>query len=127
MHTDPSTSGRAAAAEDLARFSKKSPLPASRVTTPLAEALRSDDSVSVRSAAGQALGSVDDASVLKPLAMAATSDTAPEVRISAVRGLADTERDEAIPGISEALADADPTVQDTAEDALTGLGADIAT
>ena len=127
LHTDPSISGRAAAAKDLARFSKKSPLPASRVTKPLAEALRSDDSVSVRSAAGRALGSVDDASVLKPLAMAATSDTAPEVRISAVRGLADTERDEAIPGISEALADTDPTVRDTAEDALAVLGAEITT
>ena len=65
--------------------------------------------------------------LLKPLAMAVTSDTAPEVRISAVRGLADTERDEAIPGISEALADTDPTVRDTAEDALTGLGAEITT
>ena len=127
LHTDPSISGRVASAKDLARFSKKSPLPASRVTKPLAEALRSDDSISVRSAAGQALGSVDDASVLKPLATAATSDTAPEVRISAVRGLADTERDEAIPGISEALTDTDPTVRDTAEDALTGLGAEIAT
>ncbi len=127
LHTDPSISDRAAAAEDLARFSEKSPLPASRVTKPLAETLRSDDSVSVRSAAGQALGSVDDVSVIEPLAVAVTSDTAPEVRISAVRGLADTERDEAIPGISEALADTDPTVRDTAEDALTGLGAEIAT
>ncbi len=126
LHEDPSISGRAAAAKDLSRFSKKSPLPASRVTKPLAEALRSDDSISVRSAAGRALGSVDDASVLKPLAMAVISDEAPEVRQSAVRGLADTERDEAIPGISEALADTDPTVRDTAEDALTELGAEVA-
>ena len=68
LREDPSTGGRAAAAKDLARFAEKSPLPASRVTKPLAEALRSDDSIAVRSATCQALGSVADASVLEPLA-----------------------------------------------------------
>ena len=126
LHGDPSIGGRAAAAKDLARFTEKSPLPASRVTKPLAEALRSDDSIAVRSATCQALGSMADGSVLEPLALAVISDPAPEVRISAIRGLAETERDDAIPGISQALADTDPIVRDTAEDALTELGAEVA-
>ena len=126
LHEDPSIGGRVAAAEDLARFTEKSPLPASRVTEPLAQALRTDDSIAVRSATCQALGSVSDASVLEPLAEAVVSDAAPEVRISAIRGLVETERDDAIPGISQALADTDPIVRDVAENALTELGAEVA-
>ena len=123
LHTDPLISARTEAAGELVRFSEKSPLPAARVTKTLAEALRSDDSIAVRSAAARALGAVSDASVLEPLRVAVIADAAPEVRISAIHALAETGHDGAIPLISEALVDSDPIVRNSGEGVLTDLGA----
>ena len=101
--TDPYPNRRIEAAEDLARFSRKAPLPVTLVTEPLTRSLGSDFDDSVRSAAARALGAVDDASVMEPLAGAVTSDTADLVRMTAILALAKTGREGAIAGISPAL------------------------
>ena len=123
LHTDPLISSRTEAAGELVRFSGKSPLPAARVTKPLAEALRSDDSIAVRSVAARALGTLSDVSVLEPLRVAVIADAAPEVRISAIHALAETGYDGVIPHIAEALVDSDPIVRNSGEGVLTDLGA----
>ena len=123
LHTDPLISSRTEAAGELVRFSGKSPLPAARVIKPLAKALRSDESIAVRSAAARALGALSDVAVLEPLRVAVIADAAPEVRISAIHALAETGYDGVIPHIAEALVDSDPIVRNTGEGVLTDLGA----
>ena len=125
LMTDPLLNHRMGAAEELARFSGKAPLRAELVSEPLARSLRSDGHGSVRSAAARALGTVDDVSVMKPLAGAVASDVAASVRISAIFALAETGREGAIAGISSALVDRDRVVRATAEKVLADLGAEI--
>ncbi len=123
--TDPLPNHRMDAAEELASFSGKAPLRAELVSELLARSLRSDGHGSVRSAAARALGTVDDVSVMEPLAGAVTSDVAASVRISAIFALAETGREGAIAGISSALVDQDRVVRATAEKVLADLGAEI--
>ena len=123
--TDPYPNRRIEAAEDLARFSRKAPLPVTLVTEPLTRSLGSDVDDSVRSAAARALGVVDDVSVMGPLAGAVTSDTAALVRMTAILALAKTGREGAIAGISPSLLDTHVEVLETVEEALADLGAEV--
>ena len=94
-----------------------------KASSPLADALWSDEAPTVREAAVNALVALGDKDAFAPLVQALMADNDPNVRIAIVDALIELGGREAIPPISQALAsDSDPGVRMAVINRLVTLG-----
>jgi HEAT repeats len=90
--------------------------------TPMAGAVLNaalgDTDMECRRTACECLGTRGDKAAVEELTKVVTSDTVPEVRLAAVRGLGHTKDTAALLPLSEAMGDPDPAIQSRAQESL---------